>query len=123
MAPVETLLRESALTYGHIQLFRDEAGWVASVCHYRSVPPQDGDTFTTGASDDPVDVLRKALIEDERRTRDLERKYAASNKGVPPVDQDGACTICEGGGCDACLKQIDIEDLIAEADPMAGMFG
>jgi len=69
---VETLLRESSLTYGHIQLFRSDDGtWQGSVCHYG--PPSttcDSKCFT-----DPVEALRKALMEDDRLSRDMLRRY------------------------------------------------
>lgn len=68
---VETLLRESALTYGHIQLFRNEDGWQASVCHY-GPPPVTRDSKVFG---DPVEALRKALLEDARKTADVKRRY------------------------------------------------
>jgi len=60
--------------------------------------------------DDPVAALRAALIEDERRTKDLERRYAGSVKlgAVEQVqDADGFCMICEGGGCDLCSPADD----------------
>lgn len=115
-ASVEELLRASAMSYGHIQLFRDDAGWAVSVQHYHLDQPAAADGFTLGIFDDPVDGLRKALIEDDRRTRDLERKYAASKKGAPePAPLD---------------PQVDLEDYLAEtaataapSDPMADMFG
>lgn len=70
---IEALLRESRLTYGHIQLFRDDQGWQASVYHYEPKRlTHDGKVM-----DDPVAALRAALLEDERKTRDLERRYAA----------------------------------------------
>lgn len=79
---IETLLRDSRLSYGHIQLFRDEAGWQASVYHYEPKRlTSDGKAMA-----DPANALRVALLEDERRTRDLERRYAAAPKlgGVEP---------------------------------------
>lgn len=130
---VEDLLRASQMAYGHIQLFRDEAGWHVSVNHYRTPTPNPDDTFTLANFGDPVEALRCGLIEDDRRTRDLERKYAASKKGPPepaPCDEDGMCVICEDAGCHACFVQIDLEDYLAETapaalsgDPMADMFG
>lgn len=71
---VETLLRESALTYGHIQLFRSADGWQASVCHY-GPPPVTRDSKVFG---DPVEALRKCLLEDARKTADLKRRYDAA---------------------------------------------
>ena len=73
--PLETLLRASALDYGHIQLFRDAGGWQADVCHYRRDPrdAHGGQVFG-----DPVDALRAALIEDERIGREVARKYEAA---------------------------------------------
>ena len=73
---IETLLRETRMHYGHIQLFRDDQGWQASVYHYE--PKRL--THDGRAMDDPVAALRAALIEDERRTKDLERRYAESPK-------------------------------------------
>lgn len=105
---LEALLRSSSLTYGHVQLFRDEHGWQASVYHY------EPKTLTNGrVLNDPVDALRVALVEDERKTRDLERRYAVAVKvGDAPVDADGFCMVCEGGGCDACRPATDeFEDL------------
>jgi hypothetical protein len=98
---IEALLRDCRMTYGHIQLFRDAAGWQASVYHYE--PKRL--THDGVACADPVDALRLALIEDERRSRDLERRYAAAEKAGAvdqATDADGACLICEGGGCDLC---------------------
>lgn len=70
---LETLLRESRLTYGHIQLFRDDHGWQASVYHYEPKRlTHDGKVMS-----DPVAALRAALLEDDRKTRDMERRYAA----------------------------------------------
>lgn len=110
---LEALLRASTLTYGHVQLFRDDQGWQASVYHY------EPKTLTNGrALDDPVDALRVALVEDDRKTRDLARRYAAAEKvgsGDAPVDSDGFCMICENGGsgCDACRATTtdDFEDM------------
>lgn len=70
---LETLLRASTLTYGHIQLFHDDQGWQASVYHYEPKTLTNGRTL-----DDPVDALRVALVEDDRKTRDLERRYSAA---------------------------------------------
>jgi len=73
---IEDLLRSTRMHYGHIQLFRDDQGWQASVYHYEPKRlTHDGRVM-----DDPVAALRAALIEDERRTKDLERRYAASVK-------------------------------------------
>jgi len=119
---VETLLRECALTYGHIQLFRNEDGWQASVCHYGPPPvTRDSKVFS-----DPAEALRKALMEDARKTADVKRRYerAISERQIdiedaiaaakptddePPVDSDGFCMICENGGagCDACNPSVD----------------
>lgn len=83
MTTIEQLLRGNTMTYGHIQLFRDEAGWQASVYHYG---PEKLLTHDGEAVADPVDALRAALIEDDRRTADLARRYAAAPKigGVEP---------------------------------------
>lgn len=94
-ASVETLLRESALTYGHIQLFRNEDGWQASVMHYGPPPvTRDSKVF-----DDPVEALRKCLLEDARKTADVKRRYDAAPKG---------CGV-------ATPHQIDLEEAIAAA--------
>lgn len=94
---LETLLRETRLTYGHIQLFRSDDGWQASICHYEPIDEQTRYHQTDGkVCADPVDALRKALLEDDRKTRDLERRYAAAPK-MP--------------------QQIDIEDAIAATIP------
>lgn len=82
---LETLLRQTALEHGHIQLFRDECGWQADVCHYRRDPrdARGGKNFT-----DPVDALRAALIEDERIAREVALKYRAAPKAgddAPPA--------------------------------------
>ncbi len=109
--PLEQLLRECAMTYGHIQLFRDEAGWQASVYHYSPKKL----THNGKAKDDPVEALRAALIEDERLTRDVQRRYDAAVKAGPieqVADADGFCLICEGGGCDLCRAGADdFEDI------------
>ena len=76
---LETLLRESSLTYGHIQLFRNEEGWQASVCHYEPTAVS-GVTINSKVSSDPVNALRAALLEDERRGREVVKKYAAAVK-------------------------------------------
>lgn len=84
-ATLDELLRECRIEYGHIQLFRDADGWQASVYHYE---PQRL-TYHGKPLEDPVDALRKALLEDERLTRDLERKYAAAPKqGDATADSD-----------------------------------
>lgn len=111
---LEALLRESRLTYGHIQLFHDDQGWQASVYHYEPKRlTHDGKVMS-----DPVAALRAALLEDERKTRDMERRYAAAEKlgdVSPPLDVDGFCMICEAGGCDACRPASDdeFEDIFA----------
>ena len=71
MSDLESLLCECQLRYGHIQLFRNEAGWQASVYHYTPKALTDSAVFS-----DPVQALRVALVEDDRKTRDMERKYA-----------------------------------------------
>lgn len=78
-SPLETLLRETTLTYGHIQLFRNEEGWQASVCHY-SPTAVSGVTINSKVSSDPVNALRAALLEDERRCRDEARRYGEAVK-------------------------------------------
>ena len=78
-SPLETLLRETSLTYGHIQLFRDDSGWQASVCHYEPTAAS-GVTINSKVSSDPVNALRAALLEDERRGREVAKKYAAAAK-------------------------------------------
>ena len=83
-SPLEELLRASRLDYGHIQLFRDASGWQASVYHYEpKTLTHDG-----RVSDDPVATLRLALVEDDRRSRDLERRYAAAPKQGAAVADD-----------------------------------
>jgi hypothetical protein len=76
--PLETLLRECSLDYGHIQLFRSEEGWQASICHYSKHEAMQ--CVNSKVSSDPVNALRAALVEDERRARDLERRYEAAPK-------------------------------------------
>ncbi len=39
---------------------------------------------------DPVDALTAALIEDERVSRDLSRRYAEAPKGVPEREETGS---------------------------------
>ena len=99
------LLRQSSLTYGHIQLFRDEAGWQASVCHYG---PERRDVHDGRAFADPAEALRKALLEDQRRSRDVARRYDIAMSERP--------------------AQIDLEEAIAAAvpptvDPFADLLG
>ena len=86
---LETLLRGSALAYGHIQLFRDNDGWQASVCHYAAATVDNANRqVDSKVFADPTEALRKALLEDDRRTRDLERRYAAAPKAAtPPADE------------------------------------
>lgn len=75
-SPIEDMLRSTSMRYGHIQLFHDDQGWQASVYHYEPKRlTHDGRVMS-----DPVDALRAALIEDERKTRDLARRYAAAAK-------------------------------------------
>ena len=38
-------------------------------------------------SSDPVNALRAALVEDERRERDLARRYEAASKVAQPSDE------------------------------------
>jgi hypothetical protein len=75
---LETLLRECSLDYGHIQLFRSEEGWQASIYHYSKHEPMT--CVNSKVSSDPVNALRAALVEDERRARDLTRRYEAAAK-------------------------------------------
>ena len=89
---LETLLHESSLTYGHIQLFRDEQGWQASVCHYG---PERRDVHDGHVFGDPVEALRKALLEDARLSHDVQRKYDIAMAEKP--------------------VQIDLEEAIAAA--------
>lgn len=84
MSDLEALLCECQLRYGHIQLFRNEAGWQASVYHYTPKTLTDSAVFS-----DPVQALRVALVDDDRKTRDMERKYQAQKpKRVMPADDD-----------------------------------
>lgn len=82
MPQLEALLRECTLTYGHIQLFRDDAGWQASIWHYGPKQQTDGKAFA-----DPVEALSKALLEDARITRDLERRYRNAPKADAAIDE------------------------------------
>ena len=108
-ADLETLLRDSAMVYGSIGLFRDKEGWHAAVTHYevgRVGALHSGRSVTDC---DPVTALRVALLEDDRRTRDLSRRYGAAMVGAQPA-------------------QIDIEDAIAAAvapvaDEFEGLLG
>lgn len=77
---LDTLLRESALTYGHIQLFRNKDGWQASVCHYGTPPAEPAQQTDSKVFDDPVEALSKCLGEDARKTADLRRRYANAPK-------------------------------------------
>ena len=84
-SPIEDMLRSTSMRYGHIQLFHDDQGWQASVYHYEPKRlTHDGRVMS-----DPVDALRAALIEDERKTRDLARRYAAAEKvsAAPVADE------------------------------------
>ena len=92
---LDALLRDLPITYGHIQLFRDASGWQASVYHY--APKAEKQLTNSKVFDDPVEALRVALIEDERKTRDMERKYAravskkaaaSAAKAVLPAQED-----------------------------------
>ncbi len=108
----EDLLRASGLQYGHIQLFRDESGWQADVCHYRREPRGASGGRVFG---DPVEALRAALIEDERVQRDVARKYAGAAKvggvkcgfcGEPQFDTPSGATCVNGhGGADGVLVE------------------
>lgn len=74
---LESLLRGSRLSHGHIQLFRDASGWQAHICHYHRTPR---DAVGGKVFDDPLDALHAVLIEDDRVQRDFERRYAAAPK-------------------------------------------
>lgn len=101
---LEALLRDSAMVYGSMQLFRDREGWNATVSHYDAATVGAQHTGRTVTDCDAVTALRVALLEDDRRTRDLSRRYDAAAKG----------------------EQIDIEEVLAAAaaeDDMAELLG
>jgi len=99
---IDDLLRSTRMHYGHIQLFRDDQGWQASVYHYE--PKRL--THDGKVSDDPVAALRAALIEDERRSRDLERRYAQSAKVGDTVFR-GVVDLGDGEGPQDSLVRTD----------------
>lgn len=68
---IESLLRDSSMTHGRIQLYRSADGWSATIAHFAGHMTHDG-----AVESDPVAVLRAALIEDERRSCDLARRYS-----------------------------------------------
>jgi hypothetical protein len=103
-ANVEDLLRESALTYGHVQLFRDKHGWQASICHYGTPPMEPVQQTDSKIFADPVEALRKVLMEDDRKTRDIQRSYANAPKAGAQIDLEEAIA-------DAVVRD-EFEDLI-----------
>lgn len=93
---LEELLRASQVHTGTIALLRIDGGpWRATVSHHNGhmVHPM-GDWAA-----DPVDALRSALIEDDRRHRDVVRRYATAP------------------------KQVDLEEAIAVAAAMDDLIG
>lgn len=88
---VEEMLRAHEGAYCSIQLFRevDGQGWQAAVNHYdaRKMLPAE----TVVRSDvDPVVALGKALTEDQRRLKDVARKFAAAPKVSAQIDIEEA---------------------------------
>ncbi|MBB5985954.1 hypothetical protein [Sphingobium lignivorans] len=92
---LETLLRECTLVYGHIQLFRDNGGWQASVCHYPADTTEAMRQTDSKVFADPVEALRKALLEDARKTRDMERRYASAPRAAAQTDIEEAIASAE----------------------------
>lgn len=84
MSDLENLLRRCPVEYGHIQLFRDETGWQASVCHYNP------NTITNSrAMEDPVEALCIALADDQSKCRDIAQRYADAPKMGDADDFEG----------------------------------
>lgn len=97
---LETLLRSIDLERGSIDLTRMGDGrWQAAVLRWHAGAPH---SETQPFHSDPVDALRGALIEDERKQRDTERRYAAAPKlgaelAVLPKPYSD-CDYCNGTG-------------------------
>ena len=74
---LEALLRSTDMTYGRISLFVMDGTWRASVDHY---PHGRSSAFQFDGHSDPVDALRVALLDDERKGREVQRRYADAPK-------------------------------------------
>jgi hypothetical protein len=85
--PLEALLRATSLTHGRIALDVHDGQWGASVCHFQGEMTHHMGTY----HGDPVEALRAALIEDERRERDRQRRYDLA----PRAGATGADTGCD----------------------------
>jgi len=91
---VETLLRECVMVHGRIQLYLHPSGrWQATISHFNghSTHPLDEQW------NDPVDCLRKALMEDARKTADVKRRYerAISERQIDIEDAIAAATVSD----------------------------
>lgn len=85
MSDLDSLLRSTALKHGRISLdTMGDGRWTATVSHFDAhmSHPMGVD------HGDPVDALRAALIEDERKCRELVRRYHAAPKAIVPDDME-----------------------------------
>ena len=85
MSDLESLLRASTLRHGRICLFTQDGEWYGAVTHFAGHQTTMGGDKWHG---DPVDALRAALVEDDRRSRELSRRYAAAPKVAPAASGD-----------------------------------
>ena len=88
MTDLETLLRNTELRHGRICLYTDKGEWFAAVTHFHGHQTHlGGETWHS----DPVDALRAALVEDDRKSRDIKRRYTeAPKKGAVQDDDFGS---------------------------------
>ena len=87
------MLRSHGGAYCSIQLFKewDGSDWSAAVNHYDARKLLPAETVTV-ADNDPVIALGKALIEDERRLKDVSRRYSDAPKAGAQIDIEDAIT-------------------------------
>ena len=117
--PVDELLRATALTNGSISLCRvNGSRWRAVVNHIRNGEAHPLEHMVHPFDDwqeDPVDALRVALVEDDRRCRDLQRRYEAARKmgDRPPFGRIAESRIHTTSGVDPDFDALDpLEDIL-----------
>lgn len=116
--PLDELLRATALTNGSISLCRvNGSRWRAVVNHIQNGAEHPLSHMVHPFDDwaeDPVDALRVALIEDDRRCRDLARRYEAAPKmGGSPFGRIVNSRINTTSGVDPDFDALDpMEDIL-----------
>lgn len=79
--PLINLLEETSLSHGRICLYVADGRWTVTISHFndRLTHPLDQSHHC------PVQALRLALIEDERKSRDRARRYTHAEKLGPII--------------------------------------